>query len=133
MTRHRDRGAATVMAVTVACTFMAGAFIWLSRTVDRQLADRPHAAAIAYEAARAGAQQIDVPRSTTTPVVDTARAVIAARRSAATAFAANGDYGTVDTVTVDGARVTVTVTITTSGRPATATGTAVARAGFDNG
>ena len=133
MSRDRDRGAATVMAVTVACTFMAGAFIWLSRTVDRQLADRPHAAAIAYEAARAGAQQIDVRASTDSAVVDPSRATVAARQSAAAAFAANGDSGVVDTVTVDGARVTVTVTITTSGRPATATGTALARVGFDNG
>lgn len=127
----RDRGAATVTMLALAAVFMAGVFMWLSRTVDRQLEDRPHASAIAYEAARAGAQQIEVGVTGGAAVVDPVRANAAARQSAAAAFASGGDTGVVDTVTVAGDRVTVTVTVTTSGRPATATGTATAHVGFD--
>lgn len=133
MNGNRDRGTSTVLAMTLVCVFMAGALIWLSRTVDRQLQDRPHAAAIAYGAARAGAQQVDVGQSTSVVVVDITRATYAAQASVHAALEANGDSGSVDHVDVVGSRVTVTVTITSSGRPITATGTATARAGFSDG
>lgn len=131
--RGGDRGSATVLALTLVFAFMTGALLWLSRTVDRQLGDRTQAAAVAYEAARAGAQQIDVGLTTDVAVLDPERAQRAARAAVQAALDADGDSGHVDAVVVDGAQVTVTVTITTSGRPATGTGTATARVGFDAG
>ena len=54
-----DAGSATVLMITLCFVFLAGSLVWLSRTVDQSLDDRTNAAAIAFQAARAGAQQID--------------------------------------------------------------------------
>ena len=56
---RRDSGSATVLMITLCFTFLAGSLVWLSRTVDQSLDDRTNAAAIAFQAARAGAQAID--------------------------------------------------------------------------
>jgi len=129
----RDRGSAVVATLTFTFVFMAGAFIWLSRTVDRSLHDRSQATAVAFQAARAGAQQVDGDASRTTGdvVVDQDRAITAARSAAASALAANGDTGSVVRVSIDGKQVTVTVTITTSGRAVSGTAMATAHFGFD--
>ncbi|MCU1502532.1 MAG: hypothetical protein JWM12_1886 [Ilumatobacteraceae bacterium] len=128
----RDRGTAIVATLTLCFVFMAGGFIWLSRTVDRSLHDRSQAAAVAFQAARAGAQAGDVVLSLGGVIVlDPGRAVVAARTMAMELLVANGDTGEVGPVEIDGARVTVTVTITTSGRRAVGTGTAAAHLGFD--
>ena len=131
--RRRDRGSAVVATLTFSFVFMAGAFIWLSRTVDRSLHDRSQATAVAFQAARAGAQQIDLgaSRRAGAPVLDAERAVAAARASATRTLAANGDRGAVGAITVDGVRVTVTVVISTSGRSVDGTATATAHYGFD--
>ncbi|MFT3851481.1 MAG: hypothetical protein QM733_01865 [Ilumatobacteraceae bacterium] len=130
---RRDRGSAVVATLTFSFVFMAGAFIWLSRTVDRSIHDRSQAAAVAFQAARAGAQQIDLEASRRSGdvVVDADLAVAAARASAARMLAANGDTGAITAVTVDGDRVTVTVAVDTSGRPMSGTATATAHFGFD--
>jgi hypothetical protein len=131
--RARDRGSAVVATLTFAFVFMAGAFIWLSRTVDRSLHDRSQATAVAFQAARAGAQQVDgdASRAAGAIVVDQDRAVAAARSATASALSANGDTGSVVRVSIDGKQVTVTVTITTSGRAVSGTATATAHFGFD--
>jgi len=131
--RSRDRGSAVVATLTFAFVFMAGAFIWLSRTVDRSLHDRSQATAVAFQAARAGAQQVDgdASRAAGGVVVDQDRAIAAARSTAASALSANGDTGSVVRVSIDGKQVTVTVTITTSGRAVSGTATATAHFGFD--
>jgi hypothetical protein len=127
-----DRGSAIVATLTLTFVFMAGGFIWLSRTVDRSLHDRSQATAIAFQAARAGAQSVDVAASHDGAiVVDAERAVVAARAAAARLLAANGDTGAVESVRVAGPRVTVTVTITTTGRRAVGTSSATAHLGFD--
>ncbi len=135
MTRSRtdrDRGSAIVATLTLTFVFMAGAFIWLSRTVDRSLHDRSQAVAVAFQCARAGAQAVDLARSEQgVVVVDGTRAVGAARAVGARLLAANGDTGAVTSVQIDGRRVTVTVTITSTGRPAVGTSTATAHSGFD--
>jgi len=130
--RSADRGSATVLMITLCFTFLAGALIWLSRTVDQSLDDRTNAAAIALQAARAGAQAID-PASLRDgkPVVDPAAATTAATLTANRLLGANGDTGTVAAISVVGNRVTVSVTITTTGRPATGTASASAVVGID--
>lgn len=128
----RDRGSAIVATLTLSFVFMAGAFIWLSRTVDASLHDHSQAVAVAFQAARAGAQQVDLESLRTGElVVDRVRAVTAARSTAQHLLSVNGDRGEVVTITVDGARVTVTIAIISTGRRAVGTGSATAHAGFD--
>jgi hypothetical protein len=127
-----DRGSAIVATLTLTFVFMAGGFIWLSRTVDRSLHDRSQATAVAFQAARAGAQSVDLDASHGGAIVlDAERAVTAARAAAARLLAANGDEGEVDVVRIEGAQVTVVVTITTSGRRSVGTSSATAHLGFD--
>ena len=128
----RDRGSATVLMITVCFVFLAGALLWLSRTVDQSLDDRTNAAAIALQAARAGAQAIDpVSLREGRAVVDPAAAARAATSAAQQLLAANGDTGDVTGVSVEGNRVTVSITITTTGRPATGSASASAVVGVD--
>jgi len=130
--RPSDRGSATVLMITLCFVFLAGALLWLSRTVDQSLDDRTNAAAIALQAARAGAQAIDpVSLREGRAVVDPAAAARAATSTAQQLLAANGDTGEVGGVSVEGNRVTVSVTITTTGRPATGSASASAVVGVD--
>jgi hypothetical protein len=127
---RRDAGAATVLMITLCFAFLSGALLWLSRTVDQSLSDRTNAAAIAFQAARAGAQQVDAQAARAgTIVVDPVAARLAAAGTTTRLLSANGDTGSLTSVSIDGPRVTVSVTITTTGRPATGTGTATAVAG----
>ena len=118
--------------LTLSFVFMAGAFIWLSATVDRSLHDRSQAASVAFQAARAGAPAVD-PASVRGGAVgvDNARAAAAVRSTASRLLAANGDTGEVTEIRITGSQVTVTVVITTSGRRAVGTASAAAHAGFD--
>jgi lipoprotein-anchoring transpeptidase ErfK/SrfK len=127
-----DAGAATVLMITLCFVFLAGSLVWLSRTVDQSLDDRTNAAAIALQAARAGAQKID-PASARTGVaiVDSVAATSAVASTTARLLAVNGDTGSVSAVSIERNRVTVSVTITTTGRSATGTASATAVAGVD--
>lgn len=129
-----ERGSATVAALTLAFVFMAGAFIWLSRTVDQSINDRGQAAAVAFQAARAAAQQIDTGAARSGQIViDESRAVAAARQSVALQLGGTDDSGSLTSIRINGPRVVVEVVITTTGRPARGTGTATASMGFDDG
>jgi hypothetical protein len=131
--RDRDAGSATVVMITLCFTFLAGSLVWLSRTVDQSLDDRTNAAAIAFQAARAGAQAID-PLSARSglAIVDPVAARIAVATTTARLLAANGDVGSLSALTIVSNRVTVSVTITTTGRPATGTASASAVAGVES-
>ncbi len=132
--RRGDRGSATVLALTLSFVFMAGAFIWLSATVDQTLHDRTQAAAVAFQAARAGAQQVDESAARRgVVVIDRARAVSAARSATARLLAGAGDRGALTAVRISGPRVTVTVAVTTGGKRVTGSGSATATIGFDRG
>jgi hypothetical protein len=134
MTRgdDRDRGAATVLMITLCFVFLAGALVWLSRTVDQSLHDRANASAIAFQAARAGAQAL-APESARTgvAVINRAAARQAIAETTSRLLKANGDTGSVAAVTFADSKVTVSVTITTTGRPATGTASATAAAGVN--
>jgi lipoprotein-anchoring transpeptidase ErfK/SrfK len=106
--------------------------VWLSRTVDQSLDDRTNAAAIAFQAARAGAQAIDpVSARSGASIVDPVAARTAVASTTARLLAANGDSGTLSALSIEGNRVTVSVTITSTGRPATGTASATAIVGVD--
>jgi hypothetical protein len=129
MMRSRDdRGAATVTAIVLMFSFSAVAVVWLARDVDRALSNRSAAQAIAFQAARAGAQQVDVEgvragRGATVPVHDE-RAVLEARRAAHRLFESYGVDGTVTDVSVRGDRVTVLVEVRDAAGVVTGTGSA---------
>ena len=119
----RDVGSATVLMITLCFTFLAGSLLWLSRTVDQSLDDRTNAAAIAFQAARAGAQALDAESARAgLPVVDPVAARLAVNSTIARLLDANGDTGSLTALSIESNRVTVAVTITTTGRPATGTG-----------
>lgn len=128
----RDTGSATVLMITLCFTFLAGSLVWLSRTVDQSLDDRTNAAAIAFQAARAGAQALDADLARTgVAVVDPIAARLAVAATTNRLLTANGDTGSVAALSIERNRVTVSVTITTTGRPATGTASASAVAGVD--
>ena len=128
-----DAGSATVLMITLCFVFLAGSLVWLSRTVDQSLHDRTNAAAIAFQAARAGAQQMDPTAARTgVALVDSLAARSAVASTAARLLSVNGDTGSVSAVSIEGNRVTVSVTITTTGRPATGTASATAVTGVDS-
>ena len=128
----RDAGSATVLMVTLCFTFLAGSLLWLSRTVDQSLHDRTNAAAVAFQAARAGAQMLDADSTRAgLPTIDPLAARIAVVSTIEHLLAANGDTGSLTALSIVNNRVTVSVTITTTGRPATGTGSARAVAGVD--
>ncbi len=118
--------------ITLCFAFLAGSLVWLSQTVDQSLDDRTNAAAIAFQAARAGAQAIDpVLARTGVAIVDPVAARSAAASTTARLLAVNGDTGTLSALSIENNRVTVSVTITTTGRPATGTASATAVVGVD--
>ena len=128
----RDSGSATVLMITLCFVFLAGSLLWLSRTVDQSLDDRTNAVAIAFQAARAGAQAIDPAAARSgEAVIDPGAAREAIASTTGRLLAANGDTGSVSSISIEGNRVTVSVTITTTGRPATGTASASAVAGVD--
>jgi hypothetical protein len=128
----RDGGSATVLMVTLSFTFLAGSLLWLSRTVDQSLHDRTNAAAVAFQAARAGAQMLDSDSARAgLPAIDPLAARVAVISTIERLLAANGDTGSLTALSIVNNRVTVSVTITTTGRPATGTGSVTAVAGVD--
>jgi hypothetical protein len=51
---------ATVTALVLLFAFTAGGVIWLARDVNRRVGNRSAAQSIAFQAARSGAQQVEV-------------------------------------------------------------------------
>lgn len=122
---HEDRGSATVAAIVLMLSLTGGALLWLSWNVDRSINAASDADAIAFQAARAGAQAVD-PASlrTATPVLNRDLAPELAVDAATSLFAANETSGRVVSVEVGPDRVTVVVEITEAGRTVTGQGTA---------
>ena len=120
-----DRGSATVAAIALMLSLTGGVLLWLTWNVDRSINAASDADAIAFQAARAGAQAID-PASlrTTTPALNAGRAPQLAIDAAVALFAANATTGRVISVNVDPDRVAVVVEITEAGRTVTGQGTA---------
>ncbi|MDJ0767997.1 MAG: hypothetical protein QNJ12_04355 [Ilumatobacter sp.] len=49
-----------VASLVLLFAFTAGAVVWLARDVDRTISNRSIAASVAFQAARSGAQQVEV-------------------------------------------------------------------------
>ena len=123
--RGDDQGSATVAAIVLMLSRVGGALLWLTWNVDRSINAASDADAIAFQAARAGAQAVD-PASlrTTTPTLNADQAPQLAIAAATTLLAANDTSGRVVSVNVATDRVTVIVEIIEAGRTVTGQGTA---------
>ena len=55
-----DRGMAMVTGLVLLFAFTAGGVVWLARDANRSVSNRTAAQSIAFQAARAGAQQVGV-------------------------------------------------------------------------
>jgi hypothetical protein len=121
-----------VTGVVLMFAFTAGAIIWLARDVDRAVSDRASAQSVAFQAARSGAQQVDIEalrRHPSAPIaIDAALARPAVEGTAARLLDAYGLVGTVTAIDVAGDRVTVSLEVETAGRTVTGTGSARAQA-----
>lgn len=132
MTRCRgDRGSSMVTGVVLMFAFTAGAIIWLARDVDRAVSDRAAAQSIAFQAARSGAQQVDVDAVRRLPggpiAVDPDMARPAVASTAARLLDAYGLDGRIIGIDVVDNLVTVTLEVETAGRTVTGTGSARAQ------
>jgi len=132
MSRGRgDRGSAMVAGVVLMFAFTAGAIIWLARDVDRAVSDRASAQSIAFQAARSGAQQVDIDALRRVPGgtidIDRELARASAEATAARLFEAYDLDGRITAIDVVGDRVTVAVEVNTAGRTVTGAGSARAQ------
>ncbi|MGZ4738971.1 MAG: hypothetical protein ACXVH5_03790 [Ilumatobacteraceae bacterium] len=131
-TTPRDSGSATVLMITLCFTFLAATLVWLSRTVDQSLDDRTNAVAIAFQAARAGAQAVDADSARAgVALIDPVAARLAVAETMCRLLVVNGDTGSLTALSIVDNRITVSVTITSTGRPATGTASVTAVAGVD--
>jgi hypothetical protein len=98
-----------VTGLVLLFAFTAGAVIWLARDVNRAVSNRSAAQSIAFQAARSGAQQVEVAslREHSVVVVDAERAGSAARATAQSLLDGYRLTGSVTRVSVDGDRVEV--------------------------
>ena len=113
--------------------FTAGGVVWLARDVDRAISNRGAAQSIAFQAARSGAQQIDVARLRVDGalVLDESTARSESADTVTRLLVAYGLDGAVTAMDVDGGQMTVVVEVFDGGR--TVTGVGVARASDGSG
>lgn len=127
-----ERGSAVVAALVLLFAFTAGGVIWLSRDVNRVVSNRSAAQSIAFQSARAGAQQVEVGSLrgdvSSEVVIDEVRAREAVGAAADRFFDSYGVNGSWS-MAVDGDTVTVTVTIDDPVGDQTATGSVQAQMG----
>ncbi|MDW3214901.1 MAG: hypothetical protein R8G01_12940 [Ilumatobacteraceae bacterium] len=125
-----ERGSAVVTALVLLFAFTAGGVIWLSRDVNRVVANRSAAQSIAFQSARAGAQQVEIEslRDGAEVRIDEPRAREAVGAAADRFFESYGVTGSW-TMVVDGDTVTVTVTIVDPVGEQTASGSVQAQTG----
>ncbi len=129
----RDAGSATVLMITLCFTFLAATLVWLSRTVDQSLDDRTNAVAVAFQAARAGAQALDADSARAgVTLIDPVAARLAVDSTMRRLLAVNGDTGSLAALSIVRNRITVSVTITSTGRPATGTASVTAVASVES-
>jgi hypothetical protein len=113
-----DRGAGLVTVLVLVFSATSATVFWLAGEVDRSLSHRSSAQLVAYEAARSGAQQIDIDvlRGDGEIRVDLGAVATASDRAAAVGFERLGLNGSVVSVQVDDRLVTVEVEIVDAGR-----------------
>lgn len=119
-----DDGAGLATALVLLFAFTVSGVVWLARDVDRAISNRGAAQSIAFQAARTGAQQIDLVtlRSTGVVVLDDGAARLASAETVDRLLAAYELDGRVVRISVGADRVEVEVQVTDSGRTVTGVG-----------
>lgn len=127
-----ERGSAVVTSLVLLFAFTAGGVVWLSRDVNRVVTNRSVAQSIAFQSARAGAQQVEVgalrSSSSSEVAIDPERAREAAHLIADELFDDYGVRGS-SSILIRGDTVTVTVTIDDPVGDQTAAGSVQAQTG----
>jgi predicted RNA-binding protein len=122
-----------VTALVLLFAFTAGGVIWLARDVNRRITNRSAAQSIAFQAARSGAQQVEVSSlrdgGPVTLVIDVSGAREQAVRVADRLFDEYDVEGSVVRISVDGTTVTVEVQIDDPAGDVVGVGSARAEAG----
>jgi hypothetical protein len=130
---HGDRGTALVTALVLLFAFTAGGVIWLARDVNERVGNRSAAQSIAFQAARSGAQQVEVVSlregGAAELVIDEPSARQQALRIADRLFDEYDLDGTVVRISVEDVTVTVEVRISDPVGDVTGVGSARAEAG----
>ena len=124
-----DRGSGLVTGIVLIFAFTFLGLVWLARDVDRGISNRSAAQSIAFQAARSGAQASaigEVRSDADVATVDPAGARRAAVRTAEALFDSYDVDGSVTSIEVADALVSVTVRIVDGG--ITVTGAATVRA-----
>lgn len=109
-----DRGSAVVSSLVVLSVLTVGSVIWMAREVSTTISLRSDATEIAFQAARAGAQGLDVAAlrgDAPQVVLAPADAEQRARMTAQALFDSTGVEGVVTQVSVIGDRVQVAVEV----------------------
>jgi hypothetical protein len=126
---HNERGSGLVAGIAFIFAFTFLGLIWLAGTVDRGISNQSAATSIAFQAARAGAQEVqpDEIRGGEIQNLDVARAQAAASETATSLFTSYGLTGQATATTeVTGTTVIVTVIITDGSKTVTGRGAAEA-------
>lgn len=124
-----DRGSGLVTAIVLIFAFTFLGLVWLARDVDRGISNRSAAQSIAFQAARSGAQASairELRSEAGVATVEPAAARRAATRIAEALFASYDVDGSVTSIEIVDALVSVTVRIVDGG--ITVTGSATVRA-----
>ena len=128
-----ERGTALVTALVLLFAFTAGGVIWLARDVNQRVSNRSAAQSIAFQAARSGAQQVEVASlrdgGPTELVIDEPLAREQALRIASRLFDEYDVDGTVLRISVVDVTVTVEVQISDPVGDVIGVGSARAEAG----
>ena len=128
-----EHGTAMVTALVLLFALTAGGVIWLARDVNRRITNRSAAQSIAFQAARSGAQQVQVSSlragGPVTLVIDVPSAREQALRVADRLFDEFDVDGSVLLISVADATVTVEVEITDPAGDVVGVGSARAEAG----
>lgn len=124
-----DTGSAMVSALVALTSFTVGSVLWLARDVDMTLSIRSTADAIAFQSARAGAQQLRVEAlrgDSPVAVIDPTAAARAVRMMTRDLLVREGLDGEVVAVTAADEWIRVTVRVDGPTAPTEATALAVA-------
>jgi len=128
-----ERGTALVTALVLLFAFTAGGVVWLSRDVNRRVSNRSAAQSIAFQAARTGAQQVEVGSlregRTEIVVIDEPAARLRAADVARRLFDEYEVDGSVVSIVVVSDTVTVEVRIADAAGDVTGVGSARAESG----
>ena len=127
---HDDRGSGLVAGIAFMFAFTFLGLVWVARDVDRGISNQSAATAIAFQAARSGAQaaRVDDVRSGAITTIDPTAARSAAGSTATQLFRSYGVDGAVTGIEVDMAhsKVIVTVIIVDGSKSVTGVGAAEA-------